>query len=74
MGASVNNTNGMMYVTSHNIPWETNFFLSIKTPKPSNSAGIAPTPITTEGANNNENKIRIRNNNKWDNNGINIIK
>ena len=29
MGASVNNTNGMMYVTSHNIPWETNFFLSI---------------------------------------------
>ena len=22
MGASVNNKNGMMYITSHNIPWE----------------------------------------------------
>jgi len=26
MGASVNNSNGMMFVTSHNIPWETKIF------------------------------------------------
>ena len=26
MGASVNNTNGIMYITSHNIPWQTKIF------------------------------------------------
>ena len=26
MGASVNNTNGIMYITSHNIPWITNIY------------------------------------------------
>ena len=30
MGASINNNNGRMYVTSHNIPWITSFYQSNK--------------------------------------------